>query len=157
MTLHTLLSLPSLALETSAKALRLLAYANEVLAAKMTSASETAEDDAVSLDLPSVIPSERTAAPAITGAATDAEDLPGDIPTLADLPAPTVVRAVETLSSPELADLYDHESKHRRRRTVLEAIEAALAPPASSAAEDELLEDVRVPDELVYSTQTPRR
>lgn len=163
MTLHTLLSLPSLALETSAKALRLLAYANELIATKVASpAAPKADDqdgrnDAPSLAPPPVIPSERRAATAASPSAADAEPLPRDIPTLAGLPAATLVRAVDTLSSAELADLYDYESKHRRRSTVLQAIEAALAPAASAGADDDLLDDVRVPDELVYSTQTPRR
>ena len=169
MRLHTLLTLPSFALETSAKALRLLAYANELLAAKVASAAQASADARSGGAAQATTNGQRrdvsTPAPAAPAAEAEvsasspsatAEELPRDIATLAGLPAPTVVRAIDTLSSPELADLYDHESNHRRRRTVLHAIEAALAPPAT-ATDDDLLDDVRVPDEVVYSTQTPRR
>ena len=155
MTLHTLLTLPSFALETSAKALRLLAYANELLAAKVASAAQSRGEAQSNVDEPSQPAAARVAAVAAPPGDTAGDELPRDIATLAGYPAPTVVRAIDTLSSPELADLYDYESNHRRRRTVLQAIEAALAPPA--ATDDDLLDDVRVPDEVVYSTQTPRR
>lgn len=146
MKLASLLTLPSLALETSAKMLRLLAYVNEVLAERVGPAAPTSPGD----DAATAPPAPATAAPEPTsGAGT----VPRDIPTLAGLPAPAVVSAVDELSMPELADLYDHESRHRRRRAVLDAVEAALAPPAT----DDPGGDVRVRDEVVYSTQTPRR
>jgi hypothetical protein len=79
-----------------------------------------------------------------------------DIATLAAKPAPQVVAAIDTLSTTELGDLYIYEAGHRRRRTVLAALESATAPPAPQ--DDDLPPlDVRVPDELVYSTVGAKR
>ena len=156
MTLRPLLTLPSLALETSAKALRFLAFTNEVLAARFAAPAAPQ-----SIDRP--VPAPRPASAASTAAASQAEtapapeDIPRDIPTLADRTAPDIVTALDSLGMAELADLYDYESKNRRRRSVLSAIDAALAPPATAASDEELIDEVRVPDELVYSTSTPRR
>lgn len=61
---------------------------------------------------------------------------------LANRPAQTVVKAVADLSTEELGELYDYESTHRKRSTVLSAIERAAAPDTP-------------PDDLVYSTETP--
>lgn len=152
MMFRPLLSLPSLALQTSAKALRLMATVNEIVAARLSSPSA-----------PSPVPVPRPATPqpsparaTDTPAASEPRAEPRDIPALAALPAPAVVKAIDELSLTDLGDLYDHESAHRRRRTVLAAIDAAMAPPAG-AASDDLLDDVRQPDELVYTTATPRR
>lgn len=162
MTLGSLLTLPSLALQTSAKALRLLAFANEAIAARLAEPEPRAEAPRFR-PTPVPTPAAAPTAPARASAAGDADagdvdaaDIPRDIPTLAALPAPAVSSAVESLTLAELDDLYAYESSHRRRRAVLAAVEAALAPPAH-ATDDDLLDDVREPDELVYTTSTPRR
>ena len=61
---------------------------------------------------------------------------------LANRPAQTVVKAVANLSTEELGELFDYESTHRKRATVLSAIERAAAPDSP-------------PDDLAYSTETP--
>lgn len=155
MSLGTLLTLPSLALQTTAKALRLLAFANEVIADRLATppAASSSEGDTPPRR-PAPAPSP---APAPAAAADASPPAPRDIATLAALPAPALVGALDDLSLTELADLFDHESKYRRRRTVLSAIETALAPPAAAASDDVAVDEVRVPDELVYSTATPTR
>lgn len=163
MTLGSLLTLPSLALQTSAKALRMLALANEVLAARLAPPPDSGQNEVTgpTFHAPPSTGSAASAAADDTAAeataAVPAEELPRDIPTLAGLPAPAVVDALDGLSLAQLDELYDYESNHRRRRTVLTAIEVALAPPRAAEDDDVLLDDVRVPDELVYSTVTPRR
>lgn len=61
---------------------------------------------------------------------------------LANRPAQTVVKAVANLSTEELGELFEYESTHRKRATVLSAIERAAAPDSP-------------PDDLAYSTETP--
>jgi len=61
---------------------------------------------------------------------------------LANRPAQTVVKAVANLSTEELGELFEYESTHRKRATVLAAIERAAAPDPP-------------PDDLAYSTETP--
>lgn len=156
MTLGRLLTLPSLALQTTAKALRLLAFANEMLADRLATPPVGSSPDADST--PPRRPAPAPASAATPAPATDATaTAPRDIPTLATLPAADVIRALDDLSMTELGDLFEHESSHRRRRTVLRAIEAALAPPPAAVSDDVALDDVREPDELVYSTTTPSR
>ena len=156
MKLESLLTLPSLALQTSAKALRLLAFANEVLAARFAVPSEPPQTERAApaprpLPVPAAPAPVRVAPAPAVAAATDATD----IPALAGEPTPAVLKALDGLSLTALDELYAYESKHRRRSTVLAGIEAALAPPPAAADEDALLDDVRVPDELVYTTSTP--
>jgi len=50
------------------------------------------------------------------------------------------VRGVQRLSTEELGQLFDYESAHRKRKTVLQAIERAAAPEA---------------EETVYTTESP--
>jgi hypothetical protein len=47
---------------------------------------------------------------------------------LADRNASEVVRGIQDLSTEELGQLFDYESAHRKRKTVLQAIERAAAP-----------------------------
>jgi hypothetical protein len=46
--------------------------------------------------------------------------------------AAEVIEAVAELSTDELRQLFEHESTHKKRKTVLKAIEDALTPSASS-------------------------
>lgn len=100
-----------------------------------------------------------TATPREADAPQDVTVAPGAA-ALAAKTVPQVLTALDSLSDVELADLYEYESRHRRRRTILQAIEAAAAPPPDAAATDAdeiiLDDDLREPDELVYSTETPR-
>jgi hypothetical protein len=48
---------------------------------------------------------------------------------LAEQNVAAVVRGIQDLSTEELGELFDYESAHRKRRTVLQAIERAAAPP----------------------------
>jgi hypothetical protein len=66
--------------------------------------------------------------------------------------APRAIAALETLSTTQLGELYEHESSGRRRRTVLQAIERALEPPPDSLSLDD---DAGPETVLVYSTSTP--
>lgn len=50
---------------------------------------------------------------------------------LAQRPAAQVIRAIRDLSTDELEALYDYETSHRNRKSVLAAIERALAPPGT--------------------------
>lgn len=47
---------------------------------------------------------------------------------LADKPAADVIRAARDLSTDELRALYEYEQGHKKRKTVLQEIEAQLAP-----------------------------
>lgn len=47
---------------------------------------------------------------------------------LAAKPAADVIKAVDRLSTDELSRLYEHEQTHKKRKTVLAAIEEALSP-----------------------------
>jgi hypothetical protein len=47
---------------------------------------------------------------------------------LASKNASDVIAAVDQLSTEELGQLYEHEQQHKKRKTVLQAIEKALAP-----------------------------
>jgi hypothetical protein len=83
-----------------------------------------------------------------------------------DQPAKQVIAALETLSSIELSQVYEHESDNRRRKTVLRAIEQHVLPPdpardepvPEEAARAELRidsPDITLPSETVHSTETP--
>lgn len=50
---------------------------------------------------------------------------------MANQPAAAVIRAVREASTDDLERLYDHERSHRARKSVLAAIERALAPPSA--------------------------
>ena len=167
MQLSTLFVLPRLALSATTKALRLLADAGETLASTLApSPSQTHDERATpTASAPATSPAAPPPAePAAARVPTAAEITAGtvtlpDVPTIAAWPAPQVVAAAAQLSTVQLSELHEYESRHRRRRTVLDAIEAAVLPPPAAAdpADLELLDEVRVPDELVYTTQTPRR
>jgi hypothetical protein len=51
---------------------------------------------------------------------------------LAGKPASEVIEAVAGLSTDELGRLYEHEAGHKKRKTVLKAIEKALTPANGS-------------------------
>jgi hypothetical protein len=149
------LVLPTLALRTTATVLRVLAAGGERLADALRSddvraPGQTAESAGPStpVDVEAASPQPTSAEPAVPTPQA-----------IAARTAPEVIAALDDLSAVELGDLYEHESKHRRRRSVLDAITAAAAPPTSAASLDdaELLDDVREPDVLVYSTSTPTR
>lgn len=153
MSLGPLMTLPRLALRTTAKALRLLASAHEALA---DAVSPTPSSDS---DSPPPPPAATSDSPAETAPQDEARDSsPPDVATLASRTAPEVIAALDGLSDAELADLHDYESRHRRRRSVLDAVAEAAAPPVDVRDAGDLIEldDPRQPDELVYSTQTPR-
>lgn len=155
----TLLTLPRLALSTSATALRLLAAVNEALAERITGATG-AYRDPVSSTAPRSAqqPSRTLASAATTAQAEPAASESVDISELVTRNAPQVIAALAGLSSTELADLYELESRRRRRTTVLAAIEAAAAPPPYTRDDEVLLvDDVREPDVLVYSTASAKR
>jgi hypothetical protein len=147
--LGSVLILPTAALRTTAAALRLLASTGQRLA------------DLLAPDAPAPQPAPPPAHPAsqrTPATPPPADPAHVDLAGLAARPTPQVIAALETLGTVELGDLYEHESKHRRRRAVLDAITAATAPPQTGSQADlPGLDDVRVPDELVYSTQTPQR
>lgn len=156
MKLRPVLLLPAVALRTTAVALRVFAATGHRLADLISPDS----DAATVTDAP---PRSAATRPTPQRPAADpqaSQSARVDLESLAARPAPEVISALDTLSAEELADLYEHESKHRRRRQVLDAITAATAPPLSAADTGEdlsLLDDAREPDELVYTTQTPRR
>lgn len=65
-------------------------------------------------------------------------DSPGHVRTyethveeLADKPAAEVIAAVPGLSTDELGRLYEHETAHKKRKTVLAAVERAADPHSS--------------------------
>ena len=168
MSLLSLRSLPSLALRVpsatlsaAATALRLLADVNRQLATtlKGRAPSEPPRSTTPTLSVVASEANEAAKADADVAGAVEAVETetgaPADIATLAALPAPRLLAALDSLSTQDLADLYDHESRHRRRQQVLAAIEVAAAPP-EQARDDIVLDDVRVPDEVVYTTSTPR-
>ena len=153
MKLGSVLILPAVALRTTATALRLFAGTGQRLADLISPNGEAAPE-------PSPLRATRAtpaSSPVVAPAPVDPVRL--DLAGLAARPAPEVVAALDTLGTTELADLYTYESKHRRRPAVLDAITAATAPPPAATDDEDLslLDDVRVPDELVYSTQTPPR
>ena len=150
----TLFALPRLALSTSATALRLLAAVNEALAERITGATGAYRDPIA----PAPARSRNPAPPAVPAPAEkSAPSQPVDLAELVRRNAPQVIAAVDGLSTAELADLYDLESRGRRRTSVLAAIEAAAAPPAEAGNVEVLLDDVREPDVLVYSTASAKR
>lgn len=154
MKLGSVLILPAAALRTTAFALRLFASTGRRLADALSPDDPTPTLSEAAPQRPAARPQAAAPAPA------PADSVRLDLAALAARTAPEVIAALGSLGTLELADLYDYESKHRRRRAVLDAIEAATAPPASATDTHEdasLLDDVRVPDELVYTTQTPRR
>jgi len=158
MNLGFVLAVPASVLRHSAAALKLAATLSERLAGAIT--GDTAASPAPAPTAPEPVnarPMTPPAPPVVRDEpGTDAPPL--DVVALISRPAPEVISALDGLSTLELADLYDQESRTRRRRAVLDAIQAAAAPPAAAATPEPLpVDDVRVPDELVYSTQTPRR
>lgn len=164
MILGTLRSLPVLALTTAAKTLRLLATINETIAQRLDTPSP-APPSQTQARTPHAGPARAApvAAPAAadipgTAAAETAAKAAADIPALAARTVPEVLAGLDALSTTELGELYSYESSHRRRRSVLRAVEAASAPPQLAGEPDDLPPlDVRVDDELVYSTATPPR
>lgn len=165
--LGPLRTLPSLALTAAATTLRLLATINETIAQRInpdtTPAAAVPEDVAPSAPAQPAVPVEQQPTAQKLAAAVSAPapqpdfEAPDifDVASLAAQPAPRVIAAIDTLSTAELGDLYIYEAGHRRRRTVLSALESA-STPAVREDEDGLPPlDVRVPDELVYSTTTP--
>ena len=158
MNLGFVLAVPATLLRHSAAAMKLAATFSERLAGAI-------KGDTLGPSAPAApAPQPGNAGPATPAPPAAVRDEPGtpaaalDVAALISRPAPEVLAALDGLSALELADLYDQESRSRRRRAVLDAIQAAAAPPAAAATPDPLpVDDVRVPDELVYSTQTPRR
>jgi hypothetical protein len=59
---------------------------------------------------------------------------------IADHNVATVVREIQDLSTEELGQLFEYESAHRKRKTVLQAIERAASP---------------ADEERIYTTETP--
>ena len=170
--LGPLRTLPSLALSAAATTLRLLASINETLAQRLSPdapASPPVDDASTRTraegNAAAATPTAATtaAAPAVQAPDRDepaplaAAAAARDIATLAAKPAAQVIAAIETLSTTELGDLYIYEAGHRRRRTVLAALETASAPPAAGDDDDLPPLDVRIPDELVYSTVGAKR
>lgn len=180
----TLLRAPAAALDIAAKALRVLADVNDHLATALVSApaepiptpqpvrDNTAPPTArVDIGVAAATRPSAAASPlapqtaTTTGSDAPVADAPAartpDLDTtgvaaLAAQTAPRVIAALDGLSAEDLAELYEYESGHRRRATVLRAVEAAAAPPVEARADDDiLLDDVREPDVLVYSTSTP--
>lgn len=165
-TLRTLtvlaLRTPSAALQVAAKGLRVLADVNQHIAGVLAGGSAAAPPAPHAAR-----PEPASQTPARPPAASGPDDATGptpaatadaaaDVPSLAAQTAPRVIAALDGLSAEALAELHDYESRHRRRTTVLSAIEAAAAPP-EQARDDLAIDDVREPDELVYTTSTPRR
>ena len=156
MKLGSVLILPAAALRTTAAVLRLAAGTGRRIADLISPDSDTPTQRDVAA-APAPVRPAVAAAPAPVPAPTDPARF--DAAELAARTAPSVIAALESLGTVELADLYEYESQHRRRPEVLDAITAATAPPPSATDDVDLslLDDVRVPDELVYSTQTPQR
>lgn len=175
--LPTLLRVPAAALDIAAKTLRVLADVNDQIATSLVATEareEQARADAPAPTVPTppathiataqAAVSTPTAAAVSVAPLTDTTEQPADtadlgtpdLAALAALPAPRVIAALESMSTEDLAELHTYESSHRRRATVLRAIEAAAAPPVQ-AGDDIDLDDVRQPDELVYTTSTPSR
>jgi hypothetical protein len=77
---------------------------------------------------------------AIDAAGGQARTYESHIAELADQNVSAVVRGIQDLSTEELGQLFDYESAHRKRKTVLQAIERAAAP---TVAED------------VFTTESP--
>lgn len=73
---------------------------------------------------------------------------------VAGRPAAAVVRAIADMSTDELEALIEYEAEHRNRKSVLAAIARAVAPPATDPGNAGLATPI-IPDELVYSTETP--
>jgi hypothetical protein len=117
----------------------------EERAEELLGAAEEVLDDTISLDadepadtepeapFPSTAPPEERrldiAATEVAPPSAHVREPESHAAELADNPADEVVRAVADLSTDELEQLYDHESTHKNRKTVLKAIERALAPP----------------------------
>ena len=156
MKLGSLLALPAAAFQTTASVLKIAASIGERLAAVIKPEGDVSTPQTAPATGPAPAPIVPAAqAPNDAVAATPG---PVDIAALASRTQPEIVAALDGLSALDLADLYDHESRHRRRPGVLSAVEAAAAPPIDVRTPDPLpLDEVRIPDELVYSTQTPRR
>jgi hypothetical protein len=84
------------------------------LAATAATLPPQPDETAITADLPS---------------AGQARTYESHIAELADQNVSAVVRGIQDLSTEELGQLFDYESAHRKRRTVLQAIERAAAPP----------------------------
>lgn len=158
MKLGFVLAVPASVLRTSATALKLAANLGERLAGAIKGDAGNGTTDATPSPAPRQDRPAHVPAPAAVREEPGTPAAPLNVAALTSRPTPEVIAALDDLSATELADLYDRESRSRRRRAVLDAIQAAAAPPANAATPPPLPEDeVRVPDELVYSTQTPRR
>lgn len=139
------LVLPAAALRTTARLLRALADTGEIVAMVISPAGArraraAQEEPPVPLARPAAVPASEEVAEAT------------DVATIASWTAPRVIAALATLSTTQLGELYEHESSQRRRRTVLQAIERALEPPADSLSPGG---DGGPETVLVYSTSTP--
>lgn len=159
MKFRAVFALPGFALTTAATALRILAAVNEALAERIAGAGDRTDDPETTTSAPPAGQA-RPAADTATAAPqtqTSTTIEPVDVAELAARTAPQVIAALDTLSTTDLADLYDYESRRRRRSTVLAAIEAAAAPPAAARDDDIVLDDPREPDVLVYSTASAKR
>lgn len=161
MKLGAILTLPALVLHTTASVLRMVAAAGSRLADALAADEPTRLDSSQPSPPPSRGPDPADAldqAAQTSPPRPDEAAVPSDVPTLLAQPAPRVIASLASMSALDLADVYEYEARHRRRPAVLAAVEAAAAPPPAARTPDPLpADDVRVPDELVYSTQTPRR
>ena len=159
MNLGSIFALPATSLRATAFVLRFIASTGERLADSLREAAEPPASAVLQQSEEGLVKPAPTPSTVVD---TPAETIPParlDVARLAAQTAPEILAALDGLGDVELSDLYEYESKHRRRRKVLDAITAAAAPPAEAAgpADIDLTEDVRQPDELVYTTQTPRR
>jgi hypothetical protein len=171
MSMHALLRRPlAAALELYSKTLRLGADALGDLADALAPGERTGDGAATrpasstraTAGATRVSARQSAAAPAGDSARHGSTELPAarrDLTDLAKRPAQEVLAALTGLSDEELGELYEIERTGRHRRQVLDAIDATARPQASdprvvaALVADEL--DVREPDELVYSTETP--
>lgn len=70
---------------------------------------------------------------AVLGDDGEARTYESHIAELADRNVASVVREIQDLSTEELGQLFEYESAHRKRKTVLQAIERATAPDEDAA------------------------
>ncbi len=92
-----------------------------IMAAMRTDADAAAEGTDAGADVPSLDE-------AVLGDDGEARTYESHIAELADHNVATVVREIQDLSTEELGQLFEYESAHRKRKTVLQAIERATAP-----------------------------
>lgn len=84
------------------------------------------DDDDAAADVPSLDE-------AVLGDDGEARTYESHIAELADRNVASVVREIQDLSTEELGQLFEYESAHRKRKTVLQAIERATAPDEDAA------------------------